>query len=261
LGYGSQVEYVNADVMFELVHGRRTDDPTWFEFGDREMSAQDVVALLGPRISESRRSTIDEVLTRRTDNLTVVVEGMVDLGNVSAVMRSADGFGVQSFHAIDTADVYKRSRRTTRGTDKWLDRYRWGDPESCFAHLRDAGYSVVIAEPENGTPLYETDLSDRVALVFGNELDGVSAVARRFAERAITIPMLGFGESFNISVAASVILSEAVRQRTERFGRSGDLGEETLRRIRAVWYMKSVREARLILERAIDDGYRFDPTT
>jgi len=255
------MEYVNADVMFELLHGRRTDDPTWFQFGDRQITPDNVITLLGPRISESRRASIDDVLTGRTDNLTVVVEGMVDLGNVSAVMRSADGFGVQSFHAIDTADVYKRSRRTTRGTDKWLDRYRWDDPESCFAHLRDAGYNIVITEPEDGTPLYETDLSDRVALVFGNELDGVSDVARRFADVTVTIPMLGFGESFNISVAASVILSEAVRQRTERFGTSGDLGDETMQRIRAVWYMKSVREARLLLERAIDDGYRFEPTT
>jgi len=186
---------------------------------------------------------------------------MVDLGNVSAVMRSADGFGVQSIHAIDTANVYKRSRRTTRGTDKWLDRYRWDDPEACFAHLRGAGYSMVIAEPGDGTPVYDVDLSHRIALVFGNELEGLSDVARRFADVTTTIPMLGFGESFNISVAASVILSEVVRQRTERFGTSGDLNEETTKRIRAVWYMKSVREARLFLERAIDDGYRFESTT
>ncbi|MFV1999804.1 MAG: TrmH family RNA methyltransferase [Acidimicrobiia bacterium] len=255
------MEYVNADVMFELVHGRPTDDPTWFQFGDRQISPNDVVALLGPRISESRRATIDDVLRQRTDNLTVVVEGMVDLGNVSAVMRSADGFGVQSIHAIDTANVYKRSRRTTRGTDKWLDRYRWDDPEACFAHLRGAGYSIVIAEPGDGTPVYDVDLSHRIALVFGNELEGLSDVARRFADVTTTIPMSGFGESFNISVAASVILSEVVRQRTERFGSNGDLNEETTNRIRAVWYMKSVREARLFLERAIDDGYRFESTT
>jgi len=255
------MEYVDAEEMFELVHGRRTDDPTWFQFRDRQVSPQDVVRLLGPRISESRRSTIDEVLRQRTDNVAVVVEGMVDLGNVSAVMRSADGFGVQSFHAIDTADVYKRSRRTTRGTDKWLDRYRWDDPEACFAHLRETGYSIVITEPDNGTPLYETDLTHKIALVFGNELEGVSDVAHRFSDVTTTIPMLGFGESFNISVAASVVLSEVVRQRTERFGTSGDLDEQMMMKIRAVWYMKSVREARLILERAIDDGYRFESTT
>lgn len=109
------------------MHGRRTDDPEWFVFGDDVVGPSDIVSILSPWISDSRRDRIERALVNRTNNITVVVEGMVDLGNVSAVMRTADGFGVQSIHAIDTADVYKRSRRTTRGTDKWTDRYRWVD--------------------------------------------------------------------------------------------------------------------------------------
>ena len=107
--------------MFELVAGVRTDDPGWFEFGDLELQPEDLVSLLGPRISDERRAKLEQALDARTDSLAVVVEGMVDLGNVGAVMRSADGFGVQRFHTIDTAGAYKRSRRTSQGADKWID--------------------------------------------------------------------------------------------------------------------------------------------
>ena len=72
---------------------------------------------------------------------------------------------------------------------------------------------------------------------------------------AVTIPMAGFADSFNISVAASITLYEAQRQRRLRFGKSGDLSESDKRRIRAVWYIKSVRESRLHIERALANGY------
>ena len=250
------MEYVSAEEMFELVHGRRTDDPEWFIFGDTVVEPDDIVSILAPQMSTSRKNTVERVLANRTDCLAVVVEGMVDLGNVSAVMRTADGFGVHSVHAIDTADVYKRSRRTTRGTDKWIDRYRWADVESCFGYLRSQSYRIAVADVGDGAvPIGEVDLSQRTAFVFGNELEGVSQAARRMADLAITIPMTGFADSFNISVAAAITLYEAQRQRRLRFGKSGDLDEAERARIRAVWYLKSVRESRLHIERALADGY------
>jgi tRNA (guanosine-2'-O-)-methyltransferase len=250
------MEYVSSEEMFDLVHGRRTDDPEWFRFADAVIAPDVIVSILAPQISASRKDTVERVLANRTDNLTVVVEGMIDLGNVSAVMRSADGFGVQSVHAIDTADVYKRSRRTTRGTDKWIDRYRWEDVASCFGYLQSAGYRIVVADIADGAvPISEVDLTQRSAFVFGNELEGVSEVARSLADVSVTIPMAGFADSFNISVAAAVTLYEAQRQRTHRFGRNGDLSDSDTARIRAVWYMKSVRESRLHIERALASGY------
>jgi tRNA (guanosine-2'-O-)-methyltransferase len=250
------MEYVSAEEMFELVHGRRTDDPEWFRFADAVIAPDAIVSILAPQISASRKDTVKRVLANRTDNLTVVVEGMIDLGNVSAVMRTADGFGVQSVHAIDTADVYKRSRRTTRGTDKWIDRYRWEDAESCFGYLRSADYRIVVADIADGAvPIGDADLTQRSAFVFGNELEGVSEVARSMANMAVTIPMAVFADSFNISVADALTLFEAQRQRTRRFGRNGDLSDSDMARIRAVWYMKSVRESRLHIERALASGH------
>jgi tRNA (guanosine-2'-O-)-methyltransferase len=248
--------------MFELVHGSRTNDPSWFEFDDRVLSPDDVVTILASQVSAQRKRRIEQVLDARTDDITVVVEGMVDLGNVSAVMRSAEGFGVLSFHTIDTANAYKRSRRITRGTDKWLDRYRWEDVDSCYAHLRANGYRIVVATTGDGAePIEETDLSERVALVFGNELAGVTHLAEELADVRTTIPMAGFAESFNVSVAASIALYEARRMRRGRLGSGSGLDETVRATVRAVWYLKSVRESRLIVERALRDGYKSAGTT
>ena len=253
--YAFVMQPATPEEMFELVHGVRSDDPSWFEFGDRVLAPDDIVTILKPRLSESRIETIERVLDARTNDVTVVVEGMVDLGNVSAVMRSADGFGVQSFHAIDTANTYKRSRRTTRGTDKWLDRYRWSDVESCYAFLRSRAFQIVVATVgDETTPLDQIDLTERVALVFGNELDGVSRQARELADLEFTIPMAGFAESFNVSVAASIALYATRRQRTRRYGSAGSLDAAERDRVRAVWYLKSVRESRLVVERTLRDG-------
>ena len=242
--------------MFDLVSGRRTDDPGWFVFGDSVLTPADIIEILGPRVSTDRKALFERVLGARTENVVAVIEGMVDLGNVGAVMRSADGFGIQTVHTIDTAGAYKRSKRTTQGADKWIDRIRWDDPDACVDQLHREGFRVLATDLAVGArPLDRIDLSERVALVFGNELDGISDRMREIADERVVIPMSGFAESFNISVAAAVAFAEVRRQRIAALGRSGDLPAERRDTIRAVWHMKSVREARLLIERALADGY------
>ena len=239
--------------MRALIAGRRTDDPTWFEYGGDALEPFDVVRILSEYVTERRKREIEGVLDSRTLNVAAVVDGMVDLGNVSAIMRSAEAFGVQAFHAIDTSDAFKRSRRTTRGADKWLDRYRWEDASVCFAHLRERGYRILAADARPEAMLIkETDLTSRVAVVFGNERQGISSQAIRLADEAIRIPMDGFVESLNVSVAASIVLHEIHRQRVNRYGRNGDLAPIDKDRIRAVWYLKSVRESETIVQRSVD---------
>ena len=241
----------------ELVVGTPTDDPWWFTYGDTVLTPADLIEILAPRLTANRVERLERVLAERTDQLAVVIEGMVDLGNVGAVMRSADGFGMQQFHTIDTAGAYKRSRRTSQGTDKWLDRRRWESAATCLGHLSAAGYRILAADPDPaGEPIDRCDLTGRTALVFGNELAGITDEVRSLSDGLVRIPMVGFAESFNISVAAAIALYEAHRQRTERWGTNGDMDPGRLDQVRAVWYAKSVRESRKVIERALDDGHR-----
>lgn len=236
-----------------LRRGRLTShDPSWFRYGDRVLEPAEVMAILQPHLSAERIARIDEVLSERTYNLAVVVDGMVDTGNVSAVMRSADAFGVQAFHAVDRAGSYKHSRRTAQGVRKWVDRWVWKEPAEAIAALRQQGYRLVAADVDPAArPIGEADLSDRVALVFGNELAGVSDEFRTAADEAVAIAMSGFAQSLNISVAAAIFLYEARRCRVERLGAHGDLTAADRDRLQAVFTIKSVRHSRKIIERAL----------
>jgi tRNA (guanosine-2'-O-)-methyltransferase len=236
-----------------LAPGRGTSrDPSWFRFGERTLTPAEAIELLQPYVTAERVQRIDEVLAERTRSLAVVVEGVVDTGNIAAVMRTADGFGVQEFHAIDTAGTYKHSRRTAQGSQKWLDRRRWRATRPCVEYLRAAGYRIVAAHlDEAAVPIEQIDFSVPTALVFGNELTGLSDEMLEAADASTVIPIAGFVQSFNLSVAAAVALYRARTDRLERLGHHGDLDDEDLLRTRAVFVMKSVRHHRQIIERLL----------
>lgn len=241
-----------------LRRGRLTSyDPSWFTYGGRVLEPAEIVAILRPHLSAERIARIDDVLADRTYNLAVVVDGMVDTGNVSAVMRSADAFGIQAFHAVDRAGSYKHSRRTAQGARKWVDRWVWRQPAEAIEALRRQGYRLVVADLDSAaTPVDQADMSERTALIFGNELAGISDEFRAAADEVVAIEMSGFAQSLNISVAAAICLYEARRCRLERLGAHGDLVDADRQRLQAVFTIKSVRHSRKIIERAIAAGGR-----
>lgn len=247
----SDPELAQKEMDGLLRGGRLTSfDPSWFEYGGETVAADRIVELLQPHLTQQRLAAIDETLANRTYNLAVVVDGMVDTGNVAAVMRSADAFGVQAFYAVDRSATYKHSKRTAQGVRKWVDRYVFRSAAETIETLRDRGYRIVVADIGAGAvPVDSVDFSLRSALVFGNELQGLSDEFREAADVMVTIPMSGFVQSLNISVAAAICLYEARRYRIIRMGSHGDLAPEDISRLRAVFAVKSVKKARKILER------------
>ncbi|MCP3975896.1 MAG: RNA methyltransferase [bacterium] len=240
--------------MFGLLRrGRMTSfDPSWFTYSGQTLGPDRVVEMLRPHISDERVQRIDDVLANRTYNLAVVVDGMVDTGNVSAVMRSADSFGVQAFHAVDRARSYKHSKRTAQGARKWVDRWVWREPADALQALRESGHRIVVADLDPAAaPIATVDFSLSTALVFGNELAGVSDEFREAADQVVAIEMSGFAQSLNISVAAAICLYEARRDRVARLGKHGDLTDEDKARLKAVFAVRSVQHARKIIERRL----------
>ena len=242
--------------MDGLLRGGRltTFDPSWFEYSGQRLNSEQIVDILRPHLTERRLATIDRTLAARTYNLAAVVDGMVDTGNVAAVMRSADAFGVQAFYAVDRAASYKHSRRTAQGVRKWVDRWVFKTGPDCISALRERNYRIVVADlAEDAVPVDEVDFSVRSALVLGNELAGVSDEFRAAADVTMMIPMSGFTQSLNISVAAAIALHQARRDRIERLGSHGDLDSADIERLRAVYAVKSVKKARQIIERHLAD--------
>jgi tRNA (guanosine-2'-O-)-methyltransferase len=223
-----------------------------FTAAGRRLDPDEVVRRLAPFLSEDRRRRIESVLDGRTYAVATVVEGLSNSGNVSAVMRTAEALGFQRFDLVTGSAPFKHSRRTTQGAQKWLDVHVWPDPDACVGALKAEGYRVVAAHLGAGAePVDSIDFTVRTALVFGNELSGVSERMLQLADARCVVPMTGFAQSYNISVAAAIALYRAWQGRTARLGRCGDLAAGDRERLRAEFHVRALRNARAILERSI----------
>lgn len=227
--------------------------PDRFVFARRRFSVSEITGTLRPFLTDERAARIEEVLAGRTRTVVPVVEGLVNMGNVSAVMRSAEALGYQDFHVITDGQSFKDSRRTSQGAEKWLDVFQWPTAADGAAFLKSRGYHVVAAHlNEDAIPIDELDFTNPTALVFGNERDGVSEKMMELADEMMVVPMAGFVQSFNISVAAAVALYHAYRDRIARTGFHGDLSDDELDELRAAYFLRSVRRAPEILEKSVE---------
>ena len=166
--------------------------------------------------TDRRSERIADVLARRQPDLTVVLENVHDPHNVSAVLRSCDAVGALRVHTVYTSEERPAgfARTTSAGAAKWTEIVHHETVEACFAALRAEGFVVVAtAIGAESVDLFRLDLTRPTALVFGNEMRGVSPEAQAGADVLAALPMMGMVESLNISVASAVTLYEALRQR------------------------------------------------
>ncbi len=167
-------------------------------------SCEDLVFALKDQVLPKRLKRIQDVIDKRSADVVTVMENIYDRGNTSAVMRSAEAFGFYQFHQIIENDDFKESKRVTQGADKWLLQNQWDNTETCILNLKKQGYRILVTHLEGGTPLPEVQLDGPVALCFGNEKMGASPKLTELADQKVFIPMQGFVQSFNISVAAAL---------------------------------------------------------
>jgi len=171
-------------------------------------------------LTDKRKQTFKDVLSQRTRHFTVVLEDIYQAHNASAVVRTCDIFGVQDIHAIENKYTNKVSRHVAKGSQKWLNikRYREdGDnTTACLNHLKKEGYQIIGTTPHNNScMLQEFDITKKSAFVFGVEAEGISDIVKDNADGFLKIPMVGFTESLNISVAAAIILQDVTTKLRE----------------------------------------------
>lgn len=230
---------------------RNAGAPGQLASGAPSWTAEEAIETLGPLLSESRRQRIADVVRERTYTVATVIEGTVNTGNVSAVMRTAEALGFQSFHVIRGESPYKHSVRTTQGAQKWLDVSIWDSAIDCARRLKDEGYEIVVTHlGPDAVPLQVIDFTCKTAVVFGNELKGASDEILELADRTVIIPSTGFVRSFNISVAAAMVLHKANLDRENALGTNGDLTDDEQRALTAEFYFRAVNHAEDILEKA-----------
>src|SRR5450432_1909349 len=168
------------------------------------------------KMPPEREERLKNVLQKRQNDLTVVLENVFDPHNISAVMRTCDAVGIQDIHVLNTtiSKHKKWGARSSSSAAKWLTIHQHTDAVECFATLRKK-YPLILTThlSSSAISLYEIDFTRPVALVFGNEHDGVGKEIRDLADGNFVIPQVGMIRSLNISVACAVSLYEAFRQK------------------------------------------------
>jgi tRNA (guanosine-2'-O-)-methyltransferase len=192
----------------------------------------------------ARRARIDRVVAHRTRTLTVVMEALCDPQNVNAVLRTCEAFGIQDVHVVEgILKPYDRNKKVSQNADKWLDVRRWRNTPTCLSFLRAEGFRIYATHLDPGAqPMEQLSFDGKVALVFGNEHRGVSAEALSLCHARYAIPMLGFVQSLNVSVAAAISLAAAVARRTAERGRHGDLSPAEAGALRERFYVLAVKQ-------------------
>ncbi len=203
-------------------------------------------------VSERRKERLHDVLKERTNHMQLVLEDVYQTHNFSAVLRSADIFGIQTTNFIENRNKYKISEDVAMGSTQWLTLNRYqtheNNTKACLSDLKNKGYKIVATSlHKNSISLEELDISKPFALVFGTELTGITKDVEDEADEFIKLPMYGFTESFNISVCAALCmyhLSSRIRKEVSDY----ILTEEEKRDIYIEWLKSSVRKHDLIIK-------------
>lgn len=167
-------------------------------------------------MTPERRDKLITVLSKRQPDLTVLLENVFDPHNISAVMRTCDAVGIQEVYILNTKIPRhkKWGARSSSSAAKWLTVHQFENAAECFSSLRKR-YSKILTThlSSDAVGLYQIDMTQPIALVFGNEHSGVSDEIRALADGNFIIPQVGIIQSLNISVACAVTLYEAFRQK------------------------------------------------
>lgn len=165
--------------------------------------------------TSQRLEKLKRVLSLRQKDLTLVLANIHDPHNVSAIYRSCDAFGVPRVHLYYTDTAFPTlGASSSASARKWVETVRHKSAEGLMTTMREQGMQVLATScSPKAKPVQEYDLVRPTAIIMGNEHRGVDQELTDIVDGEVYIPMFGMIQSFNVSVAAAVLLSEASRQR------------------------------------------------
>ena len=200
-------------------------------------------------ITEERKQRFLEIISQRTNHFTVAMEDVFQMPNTSAVVRTCEVFGVQQAHSIEGRYGKRLDEKIAMGAQKWVDVFRYDDTQKCIDILREKGYQIVATTPHKDAYLLnDFDISKKSAFFFGTEKEGLSEKVLAQADTYLKIPMVGFTESLNISVAVAIVL----QQLTDKLRRSNikwQLTDEERYSVLEQWTKISVRNVNDVIKR------------
>jgi tRNA (guanosine-2'-O-)-methyltransferase len=213
---------------------------------------QELITYLKGFMSDRRVQRFDDVIAMRSDYMRVVLENVYQAHNASAVVRSCDCFGIQHVHFIENRNRMKLSDDVAMGSSNWLSIHRHNEKENntveTLQDLKKAGYRIIATTPHKDDFTPDTlPIDQKIALVFGTEIDGISPEVVQMADGFVKIPMYGFTESFNISVSAAICMY-ALSSRIRAEVPNHLLSEEEKTDIYLDWLKCSVEKSEALIQ-------------
>lgn len=217
-----------------------------------------MLAYLQGFLLDERKDRFEKVLAHRTRYLTCVLENISDAHNANAVMRSCECFGIQDVHIIENGAKFKPARKVLKGSHKWLSVHKYREESHntarCLTALKSKGYKIVATSPHSANiSMPDLDISQPIALVLGQENIGISDVVKEMADEFVIIPMQGFTESLNISVAAAIMIQDLSYRIRTHASLQWRLTESEKDELRKTWTLKNIYRNELLIERFYKD--------
>jgi tRNA (guanosine-2'-O-)-methyltransferase len=214
-------------------------------------------------VTDNKKELIASRLEQRTRHITIALEDIYEPHNASAVLRSADCFGIQDVHIIENTNYYEVSQKVDLGSSKWLSLHKYREDYEnttyCINQLKQKGYKIVATSPHaDNITLQELPVDQPLALLFGTEKLGLSINAFELADYYMSIPMYGFTESLNISVSAAICLQHlAERIRAENV--DWQLSEEERDALLNEWTRLCLKDPEGLEKRFYQDNKKAPP--
>ncbi|MBS0000359.1 MAG: RNA methyltransferase [Cyclobacteriaceae bacterium] len=221
---------------------------------------QALLEFLQRYMTDKRTRRFEEVLTFRTRHITLALEDLYQERNANAVIRTADCFGIQDGPIIENFHQYKISSGISKGAEKWVNIHLYDRPgkntETCIDQLKKKGYRIIATSPHrNDTLVYDYDIRIKSAFFLGGEKEGLSEAVMNAADGFVKLPMYGFTESFNISVAAALLL-ENLTGRLRQSDIPWSLSDEEKLDLRLDWTIKTIASAKNLIEKFRDSNQK-----
>lgn len=211
-------------------------------------------AYLQQFLTEERLRKIEHFSAQSSDFVLPVMEDVYQFRNAAAIVRSAEACGFHKIVALQKHNVFNPNLEVTKGADTWVEVEKLPARIESLKEIRQRGYKIVAVSPEkNATLLPNFRIDEPIALTFGTEWEGISEEILDFADETLMIPMYGFTQSFNVSVAAAICLYE-LKQKLVKTQTPHLLNDEKRLRLKIRWAVNSIRSGGEILERYLCAG-------
>jgi tRNA (guanosine-2'-O-)-methyltransferase len=211
-------------------------------------------------LNDNRRKLLEEKIEEKTTHLTIIVEDIYQSQNINALIRTCECLGIHHIHVIETYNDFEVNAEISMGAAKWLKIFKYSSIEECVQQLKTQGYDIVATTPsENSKFLEQVEIDNKIALMFGTELNGLTEKALSLADYSIKIPMFGFTESYNISVSVAICLYE-LTQKLRNSSVNYKMNETEKFETLAKWAEESIKKPELLIQEFLNKKMKEENT-